>query len=412
MSKALTTRTVESVRATDERREIPDGLLRGLYLIIQPKPSGARSWAVRYRHNGRPRKHTLGTYPALDLGAARDAAAKALRAVQEGRDPGQEKQQARSELPDTVGAVVAEFIANHVKRNTRASSAAATERVFKLHVLPQWRDRLIKSITRRDVHAILDRVIARGSPVAANRTFSAITKLFGWALGRDIVETLPTAGIKRPTKEKSRDRVLSDSELKSVWCAAAKVGFPFGPLVQLLILTACRRGEIANLRWSEIVEILPDRVVIVLPAERTKNGVQHEIPLSAPAIAILKSLPRNNGSAFVLTTNGEAASSDFGKKKRKLDALLPPDMPHWSLHDLRRTAATGMAKLGTSLPVIEKCLNHVGGSFGGIVGVYQKHEFAEEKRRAFDAWAAFVSDLVVERRRQNIVRLKAQRHGR
>jgi integrase len=408
MSKALTTRTVESVRASDQRREIPDGLLRGLYFIVQP--SGSKSWAVRYRHNGTTRKLTLGNYPALNLVQAREAAAKALRAVQEGRDPGQEKQQARSELPDTVGAVVDEFIEKHVRRNNRPSTAAATERLFKLHVLPIWKNRLIKSITRRDVHDLLDRVIASGSPVAANRTFGAITKLFGWALGRDIVETLPTAGIKRPTEEKSRDRVLSDAELKSVWCAAAKVGFPFGPLVQLLILTACRRSEIATLRCSE-VDL--DRAVIVLPAERTKNGVQHAIPLSAPAVAILKSLPRTNGSAFVLTTNGEAASSDFGKKKRKLDALLPPDTPHWSLHDLRRTVASGMAKLGIGLPVIEKCLNHVGGSFGGIVGVYQKHEFSEEKRRAFDAWATFVSDLVSDQRRQkNVVRLRGGRRGR
>ena len=410
MAKALTTRTVESVKPTAERREIPDGLLRGLYFIVLP--SGTKSWAVRYRHNGAPRKHTLGNYPALDLAQAREAGAKALRVVAEGRDPGVEKQQARSELPDTVGAVVAEFIAAHVKRNNRPRTAEETERLFNLHVLPHWQNRPIKSITRRDVHALLDRVIAGGSPIAANRTFSAIRKLFGWALSRDIVETMPTAGVTRPTEEKARDRVLSDGELKSVWRAAAKIGFPFGPLVQLLILTAARRDEIAGLRWSEIVEILPDRAVIVLPAERTKNGVQHEIPLSAPAIATLKSLPRINGSAFVLTTNGEAASSDFGKKKRRLDALLPSDTPNWTLHDIRRSAATGMAKVGVSLPVIEKCLNHVGGSFGGIVGVYQKHEFAEEKRRAFDAWAAFVSDLVFERRRQNVVRLKAQRHGR
>jgi integrase len=349
---------------------------------------------VRYRHKGTPRKHTLGNYPALDLAQAREAGAKALRSVAEGGDPGAEKQQARSELPDTVGAVVAEFIAAHVKRNNRPRTAEETERLFKLHVLPHWQNRQIKSITRRDVHALLDRIIAGGSPVAANRTFSAVRKLFGWALSRDIVETMPTAGVARPTEEKSRDRTLSDGELKSVWRTAAKVGFPFGPLVQLLILTAARRDEIAGLRWSEIVEILSDRAVIVLPAERTKNGVQHEIPLSALAISILKSLPRINGSAFVLTTNGEAASSDFGKKKRKLDALLPSDMPGWTLHDLRRTVATGMAKLGIGLPTIERCLNHVGGSFGGIVGVYQKHEFSEEKKRAFDAWGRHVEELV------------------
>jgi integrase len=407
MSKALTTRTVESIKPTGVRQEIPDGLLRGLYLVVQPLPSGSKSWAVRYRHNGRPRKHTLGNYPMLDLSRARDAGATALRANAEGRDPGQEKQQAQSELPDTVGAVVAEFIANHVKRKNRASTAAATERLFKLHVLPHWRDRLIKSITRRDVHALLDRVIAGGSPIAANRTFGAIRTLFGWALSRDIVETLPTAGVERPTKEKSRDRILSDAELKDVWHAAAKVGFPFGPLVQLLILTGCRRNEIAGLRWSE-VDL--DQAVIVLPAERTKNGVQHEIPLSASAIAILKSLPRIDGSDFVLTTNGEAASSDFGKKKDKLDALLPSDMLDWRLHDLRRSCASGMAKVGIALPVIEKCLNHIGGSFAGIVSVYQKHTFAEEKRRAFDAWARHVEGLVVGKTKTpNVVALGKRR---
>jgi integrase len=392
MAKALTVRAIESATAADERREIPDGLLRGLYFIVQP--SGTKSWAIRYRHKGTPRKHTLGNYPALDLAQAREAGAKALRAVAEGRDPGVEKQQARSELPDTVGAVVAEFIAAHVQRNNRPRTAEETERLFNLHVLPHWQNRPIKSITRRDVHALLDRVIAGGSPVAANRTFSAVRKLFVWAMSRDIVDASPCAGIDRPTEEKSRDRVLTDAELKNVWRAAAKIGFPFGPLVQLLILTACRRDEIAGLRWSEIVEILPDRAALVLPAARTKNGVQHEIPLSAPAIAILKSLPRIDGSTFVLTTNGEVASSDFGKKKRKLDALLPPGTPSWTLHDIRRTTATGMAKIGIGLPVIEKCLNHVGGSFGGIAGVYQKHEFAEEKRRAFEAWGRHVEDLV------------------
>jgi len=405
MSKALTTRSVESARATDRRREIPDGLLRGLYLIVQP--SGAKSWAVRYRHNGSTRKHTVGVFPAFDLAHARDAAAKALRAVQEGRDPGREKQQARSGLPDTVGAVVAEFIEAHVKRKNRASSAAATQGVFRRHVLPHWRDRLIKSITRRDVHALLDRVIADGSPIAANRTFSAIRTLFGWALSRDIVETLPTAGVPRPAEERSRDRVLTDAELKAVWHAATAIGLPFGPLVQLLILTAGRRNEIANLRWSE-VDL--DLDMITLPAERTKNGVQHEIPLSAPAIAILKSLPRVNGSTFVLTTNGEAPSWDFGKKKRKLDALLPPEMPPWVLHDIRRTAASGMAKLGAPLSVIEKCLNHVGGNFGGIVGVYQRHEFSEEKLQAFDAWARHVEELVNDKTKTaNVIALGKRR---
>jgi integrase len=188
------------------------------------------------------------------------------------------------------------------------------------------------------------------------------------------------------------------------------MGSPCGTWGQLLALTGSWRDEIADLRWSE-VDL--DRAVINLPAERVKNGVAHEIPLSAPAMAILKALPHINGSAYVLTTNGTASSSNFSKMKRRLDVLLAERMTDWRLHDLRRTCATGMAKLGISLPVIEKCLNHVSGSFAGIVAVYQKHSYAEEKRHAFAAWGARIADLVADHRsRPNVVRLQGGRRGR
>jgi integrase len=141
-----------------------------------------------------------------------------------------------------------------------------------------------------------------------------------------------------------------------------------------------------------------------LPPARVKNNQAHEIPLSAPAIAVLEALPRI-GDRFVLTTNGEAPSSGYSKAKRRIDALLPADMPGWVLHDLRRSCASGMARLGISLPVIEKCLNHVSGSFAGVVGIYQRHDFADEKRRALEAWAAFVTDLVSGHPRRNVVHL-------
>ena len=151
--------------------------------------------------------------------------------------------------------------------------------------------------------------------------------------------------------------------------------------------------------WSE-VDL--DARLWTLPKERSKNGQPHDIPLSDLAVAILASIPRI-GDTFVLTTDGKSAASNYGANKKRLDALLPADMQPWWLHDLRRTAASGMARLGINLPVIEKVLNHTSGSFGGIVGVYQRHDFADEKRRALERWGAYVADLVSGRRGRNVV---------
>jgi integrase len=176
-----------------------------------------------------------------------------------------------------------------------------------------------------------------------------------------------------------------------VWRAAEKISGPFGALVELLALTGQRRDEVAGMRWHELD--LEGRLW-TLPRGRVKNDQGHEVPLSAAAVAILKSLPRIADSPFVFTTNGTAPSSGYSKGKRRLDELLPREMAPWRLHDLRRTVASGMARLGINLPVIEKVLNHGSGSFAGIVSVYQKHSFADEKRAALDAWGQHVERLV------------------
>src|SRR5262249_52752960 len=158
--------------------------LPGLYLIQQP--SGAKGWAVRYRHQGVTRKHTLGSYPAIDLKAARTLASKALRAVAEGRDPGREKVLARTAKADSVERVVEEFFERHVRRSNRPRTAQETERLLRQHVLPRWRGRMVHEITRRDVLDILDRVVDGGAPIAANRVLAAVRKFFNWAIARDI----------------------------------------------------------------------------------------------------------------------------------------------------------------------------------------------------------------------------------
>ncbi len=388
MAKTLTNRSVEMTKPAAERREIPDGLLPGLYLVIQP--TGARSWAVRYRHHGRTCKHTLGRYPAIDLATARKLASTALRAVAEGRDPNRERRHARVTKADSIEAIAAQFIERHCNRSNRPRTAEETKRLLDLHMLPRWRGRLAREITRRDVLDLLDRVVDKGTPIAANRTLAAIRKMFNWAVARDILTASPCVGVKPPTPERSRDRVLSDDELKLIWQTAGQVGGSFGSLARLLMLTGQRRNEVAEMRWDELDL---DTRLWTLPRERMKSDQPHEVPLSAAVVAILESVPRIADSAFVLTTTGKAPSNGYSKGKRRLDALLPKDMPAWRLHDLRRTVASGMARLGINLPVIEKVLHHGSGSFAGIVGVYQRHDFADEKRAALEAWGRHVQGL-------------------
>jgi integrase len=401
----LTIRSVEAMKPRPVRQEIPDSFLPGLYLIAQP--SGAKGWAVRYRHQGVPRKLTLGSYPALGLKDARELGAKALRAVAEGRDPGREKILARAAKADSMDRVVEEFLERHVRRSNRPRTAQETERLLRQHVLPRWRGRIVHEITRRDVLDTLDRVVDGGAPIAANRVFAAVRKFFNWCVARDIIAASPCAGVKPPTAERARDRVLSDDELRRVWAAAEKLGGTFGPLVKLLVLTGQRRDEVARMRHTELDL---DARLWTLPPARTKNNQPHEVPLSKAALAVLHNAPRIASSSFVLTTNGGASpASGYSKNKRRLDALLPADMPAWRLHDLRRTAASGLARLGINLPVIEKVLNHSSGSFAGIVGVYQKHSFADEKRAALEAWGNFVAALVEGKPTSKVVRLRGKR---
>jgi integrase len=381
MAKALTVKSVESAAAREDRQEIPDGYLRGLYLIVQP--SGAKSWAVRYRHDGRPRKHTIGPYPLFDLKAARGRASQALRAVAEGTDPAEAKKKA----VDSVDAAVEQFIAQHIARKYRPKPRKDAERYLRSHALKKWSGRKIASICRADVRALVEPLV-EVSPIAANRLHSIVRTFFSWLLDQDVIAASPCAGLKPPAgREPARDRVLADSELRRVWLAAEQIGAPYGVIVQLLALTGQRRGEVAGMRWDELDL---EQCLWTLPAERTKNKRRHEVPLPPQAVEIIKGLSRIGDHVF--TYDGNAAVNCWDKIE-DLRALVG-DIPQWTLHDLRRTVASGMARLGISLAIIEKILNHVSGSFAGIVSVYQRHEFAEEKRAALEKWADHVERLV------------------
>jgi integrase len=195
---------------------------------------------------------------------------------------------------------------------------------------------------------------------------------------------------------------VSDDELKSVWRAADALEPVYAGFVKLLILTGARRSEVAGMTWREVD--LAARLW-TLPAARAKNNREHTVPLPDLAAEILRTLPRIDDSDLVLTLTGRVPLRAFRNIKRRIDTLAPP-MPQWVLHDVRRSVASGMARLGINLPVIEKLLNHVSGSFAGIVGVYQRHSFADEKRAAMAAWARFVEQLVTGETPANVIELK------
>jgi integrase len=218
--------------------------------------------------------------------------------------------------------------------------------------------------------------------------------------------------------------VLDDRELKLVWTAATALGWPFDPVVRLLTVTGQRRGEVVGMRWSEIDL---EKKVWSLPATRTKNRRPHVVPLSSAAIDILKSLPRiENGAGLVFPARADRRTnrgknsvpvSGFSRAKIRIDHAIAElaeaegsaPLAQFGLHDLRRSTASGMARLGVDLHVIERCLNHVSGSFGGIVGVYQKHKFEDGMRRAMDVWAAHIERLATGAPAANVVEFSAAR---
>jgi integrase len=290
---------------------------------------------------------------------------------------------ARRQTSDAVEKIIDDFIRLHAKPNTR--DWKETARLLR-QFAEAWEGRRLAEISKADIHRVLDGIIARGAPVAANRAFAQLRKMCRWAVSRGIIERSPCEGINRPSIETARDRVLSLDELGLVWRAADRLGFPFGPIAKLLVLTGQRRSEVGRMEWGEID--LENRLWTI-PAARSKNRRQHTVPLSQQALAIIESLPRFPGSKFLFSP-GKTPPSGFAGAKQRLDKHIASanggPIPPWTLHDIRRSVATGLAGLGVNLPIIERLLNHVSGSFAGVVGIYQRHSFADEMRAAMDAW--------------------------
>jgi integrase len=385
------------------RIEYFDAAFPGLALRITE--NGGKSWCAFYRFKGRLRRFTLGRYPAIKPMQARREAAAALERVREGVDPAEEKR-ARHEMrtpeTDTFGAVAHDYLERHHRKNSRESTFLEAKRDIERNLLTKWRSRPIASISRRDVLDLIDGIIARGAEVQANRTLGRLRALFNWAIEKDRVAASPIARMKLPTREQARDRVLSDDELRWFWQASDEIGWPFGPLAKLLLLTAQRRDEVAGMEWREIDLV---KRVWTIPRHKAKNDRVHEVQLSDAALDVLRSLPRV-GDGLVFTTTGETPVSGFSKAKRRLDELMleakqaevgtrkGDAIAGWTLHDLRRTAATGMAQMNFPPHVVDKVLNHVSGTIRGVAAVYNRFAYLDERRAALEAWGNYLAGQI------------------
>jgi len=379
MPVTLTDRVVQQAKAKAARVEIADAVLPGLYLVVQP--TGAKSWAVRYRIGDRTRKLTLpGRYPVVSLAKSRESARLALESVAAGADPAAAKH-AGTPADDTLAAYIALYRDKHVS-GLRSGTAANTNRELE-HMQDAWPGRTLRSISKKDVVVVIDKAMKRG-PSAGVMAWKVAKAFLGWCEAREDDFASPARSIRKPVKEKSRDRVLDDAELKLTWEAADHEGGPAGALVKLLILTGARRNEITELARDEI-----KAEAIELPGERTKNGFPHTIPLTALMCRVLEELPRTG--KFVLNGQDRPFGDHSGAKEKITPAIRP-----WTLHDLRRSFASGLQRLGVPPHIVELALNHRSGTFSGVAGIYQRHRYAKEVRDAFALWSQHIETLTAK----------------
>lgn len=371
--------------------EIWDNKLPGFGVRITSK--GTTSFVLLYRFEGKSRRLTLGRYPILSLSAARAKAHEALVKVNAGGDPASAKRHT-NKLSDTLlfHELVDEFIEKYAKRQNKTWREA--ERILRRDFLPPWRNKRIDQITRADVNKILDAIIDRGAPSGANHCFAMIRRVFNWAIERGLIEQSPCAGMKRPTKDISRDRVLTDEELQAVWKTADQEKYPFGVITQLLILTGQRIGEVTTIRWQDID--LGEKLWN-LEATRNKSGRAHIVPLTNSAVTLINKIPYlHNELLFpAQKTNADRPVSGISKFKARLDEVS--QVFDWRMHDLRRTVATGMARKQIPPHVVERILNHKSGTFGGVAGVYNRFGYLPEMRKALETWETHIIRLISDR---------------
>jgi integrase len=447
----LTQLAVDRIKSPDSGRTIYwDKNQPGFGLrVAAPRPGsreGRKTWVAMGRVDGKPVMETLATLAQEPkVGKARKKARDAIAKMRAGTRPLDERRADRErreadrlavevverEAAEGLFEVVAErFIAEGWRwRNKRQKPwapnyAAEVRRLLEHDVLPHWRGRSIRSLTKHDVNELLDakaRIRERprkgttgGAAVQANRVLTRLRTLFAWAASQDLIDADPSAGVLARGAERARDRVLDDDEIKLFWRGCERAGWPFGPIFRLLLLTAQREGEVKGLRWSEIDL---DKRTWTIPRERTKSDRAHIVHLSALAAEIIEGLPRVGDLVF--RTRVGTVLSSFSKPKIRLDAAMTAQklevagdgaIEPWVLHDLRRTATTIMAERLKVMPhIADKILNHSTGTIRGVAAVYNRAAYLDERKAALEALGHYVEGLVRPGGGNNVVPLAAVR---
>ena len=376
-----------------ERVELTDARCRGLVFRVTDK--GVSSFSFRFRdpRTGRPGRVTIGNYPDVSLSQARQRA-DALRAeVAAGTNPAEQHRRRRSTAASrTFGAVADRYLAEHAFRHKRQSSAQGDANNLRLHVLPKWKHRAIDGIERGDVIELVESLIARDTPVLANRVQALISKIFSFAIDADICKNNPCFRLKRRGAEQARDRVLSDDEVRLFWsrCMVSPVSPKTGLALRLALLTAARAGEAAGMRRSELTDLEhPGRALWLIPGSRTKNKRDHAIPLSELARETINgALALSGSSEFVFASaqkrRGAIDPRTLTQGMERLGATLGWKVDPPTPHDLRRTVATRLAAAGTPGEDVSAVLGHVRRDVTGRH--YDKYDRLPEKRRALEVW--------------------------
>lgn len=419
------------------RTEVPDSGSKGLWLLVQP--SGQKSWVMRFRGpRGKPVKYTVGpanmgppTNPSLVVGAAHTLAEARAHAakINVGRASGQdvvtEAKQAKEKLrqiasgqTDTFAEVAKAFAAGHKVKTWREIATnlglkygkeGGEPIMSKGGLAERWVDKPVGEITGHDVHAVIAEAIKYGTPGIATRKTqasenrgrkmaNALGSLFKFAMRhrRHAMKANPCIGEYRPGSPPPRDRTLSAEEIIALWGACEEATYPFGSIVRMLLLTGCRLKEVSALEWKELDKDLSS---FSLPGRRTKNGLPHVVHLAPQAREIIKKAKRIEGCPYVFSITGSSPVSGWSKVKQRLDDAMTKRnggeaLPPFRLHDLRRTAATGMAEIGVPPHIVEATLNHVSGARAGVAGTYNRAVYAAEKKAALERWATHVEGIV------------------
>ena len=376
----LTAKTLRELRPIDGKRsEYFDANLPGF--SVRVSPSGKKTFCVLYRSGRRLRRYTIGRTPPLTLAQARKAARTALAEATMGGDPASGKTKDRR--APSFSEMAAEYLERHAKPNKRSWREDA-RRIHKT-LLPAFGPSAASSITRADIRTLLDAIVLRPAPSEANQTHALLRTMYNWAIARDLVEDNPCRSLPRPAKLKRRHHVLTEDDIRRFWTALEEESAVMRAVMKIRLLTAQRGGELLTMRW-ENVEL--ETCWWTIPAERSKNGLPHRVPLTKPVIRILREL-RAVDSPWVFPspkTDGPLSSTQKAVERIRRRAGID-----FRGHDLRRTAASFMTSMGTPRLVVAKILNHVETD---ITAVYDRHSYDREKREALDAWAERLERIV------------------